>query len=112
MAAYLSVTDFHVFRSETELGKGHADISLEPLLARFPQLRLGYPIELKYLNRHRRFQRSESADRDAGAAAVSDATTQLSRYLADERLARQSPGVRCARRSRIEPECPSGIDPP
>jgi len=28
------------------------------------------------------------------AAAVSDATAQLARYLADERLARQFPGVR------------------
>ncbi len=88
LAAYLSVTDFYVFRSEAELGKGHADISLEPLLARFPHLRHGYLIELKYL------KRSEPADRDAVAAAVSDATTQLTRYLADERLARQFPGVR------------------
>ena len=88
LAAYLSVTDFYVFRSEAELGKGHADISLEPLLARFPHLRHGYLIELKYL------KRSESADRDAVAAAVRDATTQLARYLADERLARQFPGVR------------------
>ncbi len=88
LAAYLSVTNFYVFRSEAELGKGHADISLEPLLARFPHLRHGYLIELKYL------KRSESADRDAVAAAVRDATTQLARYLADERLARQFPGVR------------------
>ena len=34
LAAYLSWTDYFVFRSEVELGKGHADISLEPLLAR------------------------------------------------------------------------------
>ena len=88
LAAYLSVTDFYVFRSETELGKGHADISLEPLLARFPHLRHGYLIELKYL------KRSERPDAAGVAAAVSDATTQLVRYLADERLARQFPGVR------------------
>ena len=88
LAAYLSVTDFYVFRSEAELGKGHADIALEPLLARFPHLRVGYLIELKYL------PRSESADEAGLAAAVSDATAQLRRYLADERLARQFPGVR------------------
>ncbi len=88
LAAYLSVTDFYVFRSEAELGKGHADISLEPLLARFPHLRVGYLIELKYL------KRSEPADEAGVAAAVSDATAQLRRYLADERLARQFPGVR------------------
>ena len=34
LAAYLSWTDYFVFRSEVELGKGHADISLEPLMAR------------------------------------------------------------------------------
>ena len=88
LAAYLSVTDFYVFRSEAELGKGHADISLEPLLARFPHLRHGYLIELKYL------KRSEPADEPAVAAAAGVATAQLQRYLADERLARQFPGVR------------------
>ncbi len=88
LAAYLSVTDFYVFRSEAELGKGHADIALEPLLARFPHLRVGYLIELKYL------PRSESADEAGLAAAVGEATVQLRRYLADARLARQFPGVR------------------
>ncbi len=29
LAAYLSVTDYYVFRSEAELGKGYADIALE-----------------------------------------------------------------------------------
>ncbi len=97
LAAYLSVTDYYVFRSEAELGQatsatadwpGHADISLEPLLARFPHLRHGYLIELKYL------KRSEPAD-DAGVTtAVGEATGQLTRYLADDRLARQFPGVR------------------
>ena len=86
-AAYLSVTDYYVFRSEAELGDGYADISLEPLLARFPHLRIGYLIELKYL------KRSEPAAAGV-AAAASDATAQLRRYLADERLARQFPGVR------------------
>ncbi|MDE0447216.1 MAG: AAA family ATPase [Spirochaetaceae bacterium] len=88
LAAYLSVTDYYVFRSEAELGKGHADICLEPLLARFPHLRAGYLIELKYL------ARSEPADGAAVAAAVDTATAQLRRYLADERLERQFPRVR------------------
>ena len=87
LAAYLSVTDYYVFRSEAELGKGHADIALEPLVARYPHLRRGYLIELKYL------KRSEPADRTAVRAAA-DAQAQLANYLADERLARQFPGVR------------------
>ena len=82
------MADYYVFRSETELGKGHADIALEPLVARYPHLRVGYLIELKYL------ARSESAHETKIAAAVGEATAQLRRYLADERLARQFPGVR------------------
>ena len=58
LAAYLSVADYYVFRSEAELGKGHADIALEPLVARYPNLTRGYLIELKYLARRGRSQRS------------------------------------------------------
>ena len=88
LAAYLSVTDYYVFRSEAELGKGHADISLEPLLARFPHLERGYLIELKYL------PRGASAGEGRIAATTAEADGQLPGYLADERLARQYPGVR------------------
>ena len=88
LAAYLSVTGYYVFRSEAELGKGHADIALEPLIARYPHLRRGYLIELKYL------KRSEPADQAAVTTAAADARAQLGRYLADERLARQFPDVR------------------
>ncbi len=87
LAAYLGVTDHFVFRSEAELGKGHADICLEPLVARYPHLRHGYLIELKYL------KRSEGGGESRVAAAVGEAAAQLRRYLADERLARQYPGV-------------------
>ena len=88
LAAYLSVADYYVFRSEMELGKGHADIALEPLVARHPQLRRGYLIELKYL------KRSAPADEAAVTAAAGAAAAQLGRYLTEERLARQFPGVR------------------
>ena len=88
LAAFLSVADYYVFRSEAELGKGHADIALEPLVARYPHLQRGYLIELKYR------ARSESADQAAVTTVVEEAQAQLLRYLADERLARQFPGVR------------------
>ena len=86
LAAFLSVADYYVFRSEAELGKGHADICLEPLVARYPHLQRGYLIELKYR------ARSESADQAAVTTVVEEAQAQLLRYLADERLARQFPG--------------------
>ena len=83
------MADCYVFRSEAELGTGHTDTALEPLVvARYPHLRRGYLIELKYL------KRSEHADRTAVAAAARDAQAQLASYLANERLARQFPGVR------------------
>ena len=88
LAAYLSVSEYYVFRSETELGKGHADIALEPVVAAFPDVPCGYLIELKYR------ARSESADEAAIAAAAGEARARLTRYLADDRLARQFPGVR------------------
>ena len=88
------MTDYYVFRSESELGRGYADIALEPLVARYPHLRRGYLIELKYLKRSERLQRGDSVDEAGVAAAVAEATAQLRGYLADERLARQFPGVR------------------
>ena len=92
LAAYLSVTDYYVFRSEAELGKGHADIALEPLVARYPHLRRGWLVELKYLPRNA--GATGSADDERVAAVAGAATAQVRRYLADERLARQYPAVR------------------
>ena len=63
-------------------------------MARYPHLQRGYLIELKYLARRGRPQRGESAKEAGVAAAAEEATAQLERYLADERLARQFPGVR------------------
>ena len=88
LAAYLSMTDYYVFRSEAELGKGHADIALEPMVAKYPHLTRGYLIELKYL------KRGDSADEVAVAAVAGEAEAQLERYLADARLVHQYPGVR------------------
>ena len=94
LAAYLNVTDYFLFHSQYELGKGYADICLEPFLVRYPGLRFGYVIELKYLKRSERGQRSESAAEPGVAAAIREATAQLRRYLADESLARRYPSVR------------------
>jgi hypothetical protein len=51
LLAYLNVTGYFLTWSERELGKGFADLYLEPFLARFPDMRYGYLIELKYLPR-------------------------------------------------------------
>ena len=87
LAAYLGAASCFVFHTEKELGKGYADIVLTPLTVRYPTLRRGYVVELKYLKR----------GDDSAALAESTlkaAKEQLSGYLADERLAQECPGVR------------------
>ena len=87
LAAYLGVSRHFLMRTEPELNKGFADISLEPLAAQHPELRHGFLIELKYL------KRGEDASEAKVQAVVEDAREQLWRYLADERLARAYPSV-------------------
>ena len=87
LAAYLGAAGCFVFHTERELNFGYADMVLEPFVARYPTMRHGYAIELKYLKR-------EDGDEAQAEAAVREATEQLRRYLADERLVRQYPSVR------------------
>ena len=94
LAAYLSATEHFVFHTEREWGDGYADICLEPHLQRYAGIRHGYVIELKYLKRSERFQRGQPACEARVARAAQEAAAQVRRYVADERLARQYPGVR------------------
>ena len=87
LAAYLGATSCFVFHTEQELGKGYADMVLTPLTARYPSLRHGYVVEIKYLKRD---QESEAL----AQSALAEAKDQLRGYLVDERLARQHPSVR------------------
>ena len=84
LAAYLSASGYFVFHTELELAKGYADIVLEPLSARYPGMRHGFVIELKYLDR-------APAAKGRVPAVADAAVSQLRRYLADKRLARQYP---------------------
>ena len=88
LAAYLGVSRHFLLRTEPELNKGFADISLEPPVAQYPDLQRGYLIELKYI------PRGDGAGDANVQAAVRDAEAQLRRYLADERLNRMYPTVR------------------
>ena len=86
LAAYLGASEYFVFHTEQDLAKGYADIVLEPLAARYPGMRYGFVIELKYLSRGR--------EPEPRVAAVANAAVaQLRGYLADGRLARQYPDV-------------------
>ena len=87
LAAYLGVSQHFLMRTEPELNKGFADITLEPLVAQHPELRHGYLIELKYL------KRGEDASKAKVQAVVENAHDQLRRYLADDRLAQAYPSA-------------------
>ena len=86
LAAYLSASGYFVLHTELELAKGYADLVLEPRPARYPGMRHGFVIELKYVRRDAAAQ-AQVAEKAAAAAA------QLRRYLADRRLARRCPEV-------------------
>ena len=102
LAAYLGAASCFVFHTEQEpsageregcaprkkeQGKGYADMVLTPLTVRYPALRRGYVVELKYL------KRSDKGDATV-QAALEAAEDQLRGYLADERLRQLHPAVR------------------
>ena len=82
LAAFLGVSGCFVLHTEAELAKGYADIVLVPLTARYPGMRHGFVIELKYLGR--------GPETEGRVPTVTDAAVgQLRGYLTDGRLARQ-----------------------
>ena len=84
LAAYLSASGYFVFHTEMELAKGYVDIVLAPLPERYPGMRHGFVIELKYV------LRDPAAEAQVPAQAA-QAAAQLRRYLADGRLAQRYP---------------------
>ena len=88
LAAHFSLIGHFLIHSERELNKGYADLHLEPFLARYPDVRYGYVIEIKYL------KRGDAADKAAVEARLRQARTQLRSYLTDARLRRLQPTVR------------------
>lgn len=80
LLAYLNVTNHFLLWSEKEMGGGFADIYLEPFIARNPDMKYGYLLELKYIPRH-------TFNQETLQQKIEQAESQLQRYLADSRLA-------------------------
>lgn len=85
MPAYLSMTDYYITWTEREMKKGYADLFLEPFLAKFPDMRFGYLIELKYI------PRGEFSDQTL-QEKIKEAAAQLQKYSDDDRLKKISGG--------------------
>jgi hypothetical protein len=79
LLAYLNIAHFFLTWSEKELGGGFVDFYLEPFLARYPDMRYGYLIELKYIPRSE-FNATHLTEK------VAEAEAQLARYADDARL--------------------------
>jgi len=86
LLAYLNVTDYYLTRTEAEMGKGFADIYMEPFSAKYPDVNYSYLIELKYLAR-------TDFSENKQHALLADAKKQLRKYAADERIIKRSKGT-------------------
>ncbi|KPA13663.1 ATPase AAA [Candidatus Magnetomorum sp. HK-1] len=79
LLAYLNVTEFYITQSEQDMNKGFSDIYMEPFLARYPDLKYAYLIELKYISRN---EYSEIIQQEK----IKDAREQLDQYANSERI--------------------------
>lgn len=79
LLAYLNVADYYTTRSEEEMGKGYADLYLEPFFVKYPEIEYAYLIEIKYLTRKEWSEKRQEEER-------SEASRQLRQYSQDDRI--------------------------
>ncbi|CAK0780927.1 AAA-ATPase_like domain-containing protein [Gammaproteobacteria bacterium] len=79
LLAYLNLSPYFVCHSEQESGRGFVDLFLAPFFFRYPDMRHGYLIELKYL------ARSEDSPEQRQKMIIK-AEAQLRSYSGDERV--------------------------
>lgn len=82
---YLGLSDLYILHSEKELGKGYADILLEPFIAKYQGVKFSYLIEIKYM---KAFKNKEQ-EREKVKQLNADAERQLNRYGKDEKYKKQ-----------------------
>jgi len=84
LLVYLNVTHhFHTW-SEREMGGGFVDLYLEPFIARFPNIKYGYLIELKYMSQS---EYDKKCGKKNFQELITDAENQLDQYANDPRIA-------------------------
>jgi hypothetical protein len=81
LLAYLNVVDYFATRSEEEMGKGFADLYLEPFSSKYPDAKHAYLVEVKYVKR-KDFSDAKMAEK------LSEAKNQLEKYASDRRLSK------------------------
>ncbi|MFN8486709.1 MAG: AAA family ATPase [Caldilineaceae bacterium] len=79
LLAYLNVSNFFLTWPEREMGGGFVDLYLEPFLARYPDMKFGYLLELKYIARS---EYNEAKLKEK----IAEAAEQFKKYAHDERI--------------------------
>lgn len=79
LLSYLNLTQFFLLWSEKEMGGGFVDFYMEPFLARYPDMRYGYLIELEYIARN-------DFNDVRLKQEIAEAEAQLKRYANDPRI--------------------------
>ncbi len=82
LLAYLNLTDVFLTYSEYECSKGYADLYLAPFHTKYPNLKYGYLIELKYIPR----KMTGEAFNDKLLQLKAEAHSQLKQYQQDSHL--------------------------
>ncbi|MCP4690403.1 MAG: ATP-binding protein [Desulfobacterales bacterium] len=86
LLAYLNVTDYFIATTEEEMGKGFVDLYLEPFLAKHPDVKYAWLIELKYM------KRGDFSEKKA-QKLLGEAKDQLARYARDQRIINRCGGA-------------------
>jgi len=90
LLAYLNVNHhFHTW-SEREMNGGFVDLYLEPFTARFPNIKYGYLIELKYMSQS---EYDKKCGKKNFQKLITDAEEQLDKYANDLRIAEMAQQV-------------------
>ena len=80
---YLGLSALYLVYSEKELGKGYADLVLEPFLAQYPLLKYSYLIEIKYI---KPLAKKETLPPEKIKEVKEEAESQLDKYSRDEKF--------------------------
>ncbi len=90
LLAYLNVADYYITRSEEEMGKGYADLYLEPFFAKYSDMRYAYLIEIKYITR-------KECTKGVIEENLAEAQKQLRQYAHAERIVKstQQASLKC-----------------
>lgn len=77
---YLGLSQLYIIHTEKESNNGYADIVMEPFIARYPEIKYVYMLEIKYIK-----QKEKDKDKKLDSL-VKQAEKQLEKYSLDEKF--------------------------